>query len=557
MEPNDLLRALAARWRVVAAAVVVAAIAGFATAATAAPVASVRSFQAKAVIVPLGQTPGNVRGGSLDVLSLLTTNGEVPKRVAEATGYKGSPIALASEIDVEPDPKAQSLSITARADTGERAEQVANAFAKALIQYIGERNRTEYDAQLEDSRQRLDEANEALQEAERDEKAAVSDPAVARARRETRARELESAFRILQGLQNQGTPKTEIEILQEAEALPVETRGFRAPSGRLPRTMLAAFLGLLLGVGIAFTLERLDARIHSSEQAAKAFGLPVLAEVPHIPASNRRGQEITTTYAPLSPAAASFRLLATALGSLRADHTNSNGHGPSLKAANGEAPGAVLVTGPMERAGATTVASNLSASFAQAGWAVIALSADLRRPALHEHFDVPGDPGLLQGLRHAGGNTRGYDHQRSNGQGSVDPELIHETSIQGLWVVPSGGVHENPADLLSGTRFAEVLGHLRRMCDIVVIDSPSLLDASDAAQMLPQVDAIVVAARAGQTSVESAKRTGEFLRRVHLPVIGVVLVGSRRLPGQDFGRNLRPLGQGLRKIAELARSARG
>jgi capsular exopolysaccharide synthesis family protein len=509
MEPIDLLRAILGRWRVIVACAVLAGLAGAVTAVTTKAAPVVRKYVATAVLVPTE----DIKNTNLEIAALLTTNGEVPKRVAEQTGFKGPSTLLASQVDVLAEAKSQSLKITAKSTEAKRAADLANTFSSTLLQFLGEKNRTHYDDQLVVAGKRVERANAALDKAEDELSHAPPDQfALARAKREARAADLSSAFKSLQDLQDQGVPKVGLQVLQEAQALPIEERGFQPPRSRTGRTVAATLFGLLLGVGIAFTLERVDVRVRSAEQAESVSGLPVLSEVPHIPRSRRRGHRIVASTLPLSPAAAAFRLARTALGSMD-PQTNGNG--------SVEAPKTILVTSPGPKMGKTTITANLAAVFAETGRRVIVVSADLRHPAIHRYLDVPDTPGLVQAL--------------SNGA-SMDADRLLKTPLRGVWALPSGGVVDNPAGLLSRGRIAQALGQMRRMADVVLIDTPSLLDASDAAQLLPQVDAVIVSARAGRTSAEAAKRTGDFLRRMHVARAGVILNGARRIPGREYGR---------------------
>ena len=81
----------------------------------------------------------------------------------------------------------------------------------------------------------------------------------------------------------------------------------------MPRGVLGAFLGLLVGIGLAFVVERLDRRIRTRAEAEAAFTLPVLAEVPQVKKAQQRDCEIVAALAPLSRFAEAYRAIRSSL----------------------------------------------------------------------------------------------------------------------------------------------------------------------------------------------------------------------------------------------------
>jgi Mrp family chromosome partitioning ATPase len=148
---------------------------------------------------------------------------------------------------------------------------------------------------------------------------------------------------------------------------------------------------------------------------------------------------------------------------------------------------------------------------AEIGRSVVVVSADLRRPRLHQFFDRPGAPGLVDVLA------------ATPGAPSFD-DLDLATAVRGVRLVPSGPPVENPAPLLEHA--GELLRAARGLADFVLVDSPPLLVANDAVEMARHADGVLLVARAGQTPIEAAEHSAELLQRLEIPVIGVVLVAS-------------------------------
>jgi len=107
---------------------------------------------------------------------------------------------------------------------------------------------------------------------------------------------------------------------------------------------------------------------------------------------------------------------------------------------------------------------------------------------------------------------------------------ILQTPVRGVWMVPSGGSTSRPMELLASDRMRQAIREARDMADIVLLDSPPILTASDAAPLMTEVEAVVVVARAGRTTYEVAERTGQLLKQLEISVRGVALNAVREMP---------------------------
>ena len=168
--------------------------------------------------------------------------------------------------------------------------------------------------------------------------------------------------------------KGEAELITTAE---VPT----TPSAPRPKrdTALGLFVGLLLGLGIAFLREQLDDKIRSRADAEELSKLPVIAELPLDAVKNQT--EVAAHERPLGVLAESVRSLRTSLTFLGVD-------GPLRR---------IVVTSSEPGDGKSYVAANLAAVYAQNGLRTILVSADLRRPRLDSMFPtVAAGPGLAE-----------------------------------------------------------------------------------------------------------------------------------------------------------------
>jgi capsular exopolysaccharide synthesis family protein len=165
----------------------------------------------------------------------------------------------------------------------------------------------------------------------------------------------------------------------------------------------------------------------------------------------------------------------------------------------------ITSTGPGE--GKTVVASNLAVSLAQAGQRTLLLDADMRRPRVHEVFSSRRIPGLSNVIV---GNAELRD-------------VLGETSVRNLLLLPAGHVPPNPAELLGSLRFRELLAELRVQFDWIVIDVPPVLAVTDAAVVANEVTGVVFVVGADMTARRNALAAVQRLTSARAHFLGGVL----------------------------------
>jgi capsular exopolysaccharide synthesis family protein len=485
----------------------------------AAPTPQATVYEATTYLLSSAESADVRAGSNLQTVAALATLGEVPRRVAQEIDYEGDPSALAASVTVEPDETTQLLSITATADAAPRAKLIADEFAEQLLILLSERTEIRVDAlaqELERLDRRIAELDAQLPDARTDVGTRESPaPEVSTEEAEEQARlqqeltQLQFERQFVQTEYSQlasgtGGNLAGFDVVEEASATPLDPgASLQAPRSRAIRLLIAAAIGLLLGLAIALLLERLDTRLRSKSATEEAYGLPVLAVIPTV--GRRRRDSIITETAPRGAAANAFRLLEAALQLGRQDAS-------VLAAGNGKGgggPRTILVTSGEPREGKSTVVANLAVAFAGVGKRVVVVCCDYRHPTLHATFGVEHEFGLTDALEAEAG-------------ADIEP-LIQGTAIERVRVLATGRVPDRPGMLFGSERVRQVLTSLRSVADVVLIDTAPVLAASDWTQLLPQVDAVAVVARAGKTDAGSARRTAEVLLLLQAPVVGVVL----------------------------------
>jgi capsular exopolysaccharide synthesis family protein len=144
---------------------------------------------------------------------------------------------------------------------------------------------------------------------------------------------------------------------------------------------------------------------------------------------------------------------------------------------------------------------------AQANKKVLILDADLRKPRQHHIFKIKNISGLTNYLV----------------DGIEMKDLIKTTQMPNLYLVNSGPVPPNPAELLGSEKMTHFLKNLKDTFDYVLIDTPPLLAVSDALVMGPQIDGVILVVWGGKTSREAVKRAKEKLDAMKMPSLGVII----------------------------------
>ena len=167
-----------------------------------------------------------------------------------------------------------------------------------------------------------------------------------------------------------------------------------------------------------------------------------------------------------------------------------------------------VVTSAAPDEGSSIVLANLAVTMAQGERRTILVDADLRRPGLHEIFGVANDRGLTTMIVE---------------EAALDDPPLMGVGIDNLWLVPSGPLPPNPADILGSRRMEETVAALKARADVVLFDAPPVVAVTDAVVLGTKVDGVLLVVCAGRTRREHAQRAKELLERVHIRIVGAVL----------------------------------
>lgn len=262
---------------------------------------------------------------------------------------------------------------------------------------------------------------------------------------------------------------------------------------------LSLVLGLLAGIALAIVRSKMASGIHNPQEIEDRLGLSVFSVVPQaleqdvllqLIATGAGGAQVLAVTAPESLAIESLRNLRISL-QLTMLESGSN---------------RVLVTGATPGVGKSFVSSNYAVIMAQAGKRVLLIDADLRKGHINKSFGLPRQGGLSDVLS---GDM-------------ICEQAIHAQVLPNLDVLTTGTYPFNPANMMLSSALGEILDEASRRYDLVVIDSPPVLVAADAAAVSAHVGAILLVARDGLTQIGELSESVKRLAHANQRVSGVV-----------------------------------
>ncbi len=301
---------------------------------------------------------------------------------------------------------------------------------------------------------------------------------------------------------NPATPPLTASVWDPAHLIPgkVEPKPTR-------NLLVAGVLGLVLGLLAAFLREYFDRTLRTVDEIERAFGVPVIGQIPTVKSANRDRSEIL--WDENGDFAESFRGLRANLQYLAVQWPLRT----------------ILVTSPAANQGKTTVSASLATAVAQAGQSVVLIEADLRRPRLAETFGLPRmRPGLtsvLVGHSQLGRATAEIKLPASRGQAKGG----HEWSIT---VLPSGPLPPNPSELVGSPRMRRLVDGLADLYDTVILDSPPLLPVADSLALAKLVDGVIIVVRAKHATRDDAQAVRSLADRLGIHLVGVVVTDVPR-----------------------------
>jgi capsular exopolysaccharide synthesis family protein len=293
-------------------------------------------------------------------------------------------------------------------------------------------------------------------------------------------------------LLSQSEPSTTNIVRVVNQATPATTP---IPTGTLYYYGLAAVLGASLGALAGLVLNVLGGALRRPAELEPIVGRTPLVTIPRYRVP-RTGTPVSAV-SPMSDASASYRVLRNVIRSVT----------PPQRGAT------IVVTSGRAGEGKTTTAANLSIALSNSGLRVILVDANLRYPELGTLFDMDDYPGLADALMH-----------------DVTVEEVVRASRQPrLSIVTGGSPLPNFADLLASPQLSAVVNTLARQADVVVFDTPAILQEQETTLLAKGADCVIVVAESGQVRGKDLERTLELLEHAEAPA-GIIVLNKLRVP---------------------------
>ena len=279
--------------------------------------------------------------------------------------------------------------------------------------------------------------------------------------------------------------------------------------------VLGGFFGFILGAGLLSIREALNTRVRTAADVEEHLGMPLLGRLFEPERGLRARDELAMLVTPDAPETEAFQLLATNI-----EFTNLDRGAKSF-----------MVTSANPAEGKSTSVANLAVTFARSGKRVILVDLDLRRPVAHRFFGLSVSPGITEVTLGRAWLDDALVHVPLSdvNEQDLDPE---DGQLGGsLEVLPAGPLPPNASEFVRSQALSDVLARLEERADVVLVDAPAMLAVSDAINLTPKVDALIVLTR-----VPSVRRQAlEELRRIldNAPVVklGFVLTGAEAEDG--------------------------
>jgi len=403
-----------------------------------------------------------------------------------------NPDDLERDIRVTPIRDTNLLELAVQNTDPDLAATIANEIVRVFIEQNIEYQASRYASQREDLETELASAQGNITETEANLQALESDTSSEATAERNRLQGLLAEYRRSYATLLQSYEEVRLAEAQTTDmvtvveyALPGEQAGYGLPV----ILALGGILGAMAGAGIVFLLENLRDTVSSPEEVEQLTGASTLGVIGVIQVNSPADALVTVTR-PRSSIAEAYRVL-------RANVEFSAINDPVHT---------VVVTSGTPSEGKTTTIANLATAFAQAGKRVILVDTDLRHPSLHKIFQQSNRRGVTTALAEGGLSNH-----------------LAPTGMKNLYLMPSGPLPPNPAELLSAPRMAQLIEALKAHADLVFFDSPPVLAVADATILASVCDGTLLVVHTDTTRIGTIVRSKEQIAQAGGRLMGTVL----------------------------------
>ena len=504
-EAADYIGVLRRRWWIIVACACIGLVGAFAY-VTVAP----KSYTATASVnvTPTAADQTNAVAGSrtsgatvnLDTQSQVVTSTAVATLAGQALHSTLTPFKLAAQVNVTVPPNSSILDITCTASTATGAADCANEFAKAYLQNRHSSAVDYVNAQLKTLQTQVSQLNSSI--------AALGTkintlPKNSPQRATDSAQRLSDKSKLNKLTQEYATTNGQLANTNGGTVNNVATPPGKPSSPKKSLIIPSGLvLGLLIGLIIAFLVDRRDKRIHSAAHAERVLDLPVLLNLP----SGAFGREVSIA-SPRSKTGQAFTDLA---------------HG--VAAALGEGNHIVFVAGATPGPADSVVAANLAVTLARTHSEVVLVCANMNSTVAPKLLGLGEGEGLAELIA---------------GNATVRDVVQGPAGMPGLWVITPGADPSLAFYHLQHDTARALTSQLRRDARYVIIEAQAADDGADTFALGEFADAALVTIEVDRSTKSDALECTRRLRQLRTPVLGTAM-----LPALGRRITVRPPRQG-------------
>ncbi|MFW6160944.1 MAG: GumC family protein [Acidobacteriota bacterium] len=324
-----------------------------------------------------------------------------------------------------------------------------------------------------------------------------------------------------------GLESSNISIIDKGEV----PEGPVSPKKKL-NLILAFFMGIFGGVGLCFIFEYLDNKVRDPEEVERLAGLPSLGIIPYLDTDGMRkgkgnlkyyGYRYSYGEGPSQsgeevPEVKEIELINHLFPRLSVSEDYRTIRTSIMLSHAEEHPRTIAFSSALPMEGKTATVVNMAVSFAQLDEKVLVVDSDLRRPKLHRIFKLRNVHGLSSYL---------------TGKAELK-DAIHKTSIDNIWILPSGPVPPNPTELLNSKKMKKMIEEAEKEFDFILLDTPPALAVTDGLIVSSFSESTVLVINGGKLTRKMFMKAVGELKRAKANIIGVVFNGIKVSKGEYF-----------------------
>lgn len=261
-------------------------------------------------------------------------------------------------------------------------------------------------------------------------------------------------------------------------------------------------IGLLIPFGFIYINSLLDTKIKSKLDLEGKTQIPFIGD---IPTSNDVGELIKSESRTSS--AEAIRIVRTNLEFML------------NKVPEGVAK-TLFVTSTFSSEGKTFISVNLAATFALSGRKVLLIGMDIRNPKFAEYIDVP---------------SLGLTNYLSSGESNIENYIIKHAGYDNFFILPSGIVPPNPAELLMSRKVDQLFEKLKKEYDYIIVDTAPVSLVTDTLLVAKNADTFVYVMRANVLEKRMLSIANTFYREKKLPNMCILLNDTDSTKGYGYG----------------------